>query len=194
MKEKILKSNIFWIVVIIIIWESVSRLGIISPYVLPPFSKVVMQLVEEFRDGSIIMQVINSFRIVLSGLIISLLISIIVLILCDKFKYFENFTRTICNILSPLPSVAILPIVIIWMGINDSAMLVLVVHSVVWPMIISLIEKVQSIPTVYHELLSNMQIRIYKKGSMCIYDAYITWCNSSSKNRLCKSLEKHNKF
>ena len=78
MKEKILRSNIFWIVVIIIIWESVSRLGIISPYVLPPFSKVVIQLVQELQDGSIVIQVINSFRIVLLGLIISLIISIIV--------------------------------------------------------------------------------------------------------------------
>lgn len=168
MKEKILKSNVFWIVVIIIIWESVSRLGIISPYVLPPFSKVVTQLFGELQDGSIIIQVMNSFRIVVLGLLVSLIISIIVLILCDKFKNFEYFTRTVCNILSPLPSVAILPLVIIWMGINDSAMLVLVVHSVVWPMIINLMEKVQSIPTVYHEFLSNMQMSSIKKV-LCVY-------------------------
>lgn len=168
MKEKILKSNIFWIVVIIIIWESISRLGIISSYVLPPFSKVVIQLVQELKEVSILIQVINSFRIVLLGLVISLIISIIVLILCDKFKNFEYFTRTICNILSPLPSVAILPLVIIWMGINDNAMLVLVVHSVVWPMIINLMEKVQSIPTVYHELLANLQIGSVKKV-LCVY-------------------------
>ena len=97
MKEKILRSNIFWIVVIIIIWESVSRLGIISPYVLPPFSKVVIQLVQELQDGSIVIQVINSFRIVLLGLIISLIISIIVLILCDKFKNFEYFKYFFIN-------------------------------------------------------------------------------------------------
>ena len=130
MKEKILKSNIFWIVIIIIIWESVSRLGIISSYVLPPFSKVVMQLFQELQDGNIMIQVLNSFRIVVFGMFISLIITVIVLILCDKFKNFKYFTRTVCNILSPLPSVAILPLVIIWMGINDSAMLVLVVHSV----------------------------------------------------------------
>ena len=192
MKEKILKSNIFWIVIIIIIWESVSRLGIISSYVLPPFSKVVMQLFQELQDGNIMIQVLNSFRIVLFGMFVSLIITIIVLILCDKFKNFKYFTRTVCNILSPLPSVAILPLVIIWMGINDSAMLVLVVHSVVWPMIINLMEKVESIPTVYHELLANLQVRLNKKGSMCIHDDNITWCYSCYENKLCKSLEKYN--
>ena len=192
MKEKILKSNIFWIVVIIIIWESVSRLGIISSYVLPPFSKVVMQLFQELQDGNIMIQVLNSFRIVVFGMFVSLIITVIVLILCDKFKNFKYFTRTVCNILSPLPSVAILPLVIIWMGINDSAMLVLVVHSVVWPMIINLMEKVESIPTVYHELLANLQVRINKKSSMCIHDDNITWCYSCYENKLCKSLEKYN--
>lgn len=192
MKEKILKSNIFWIVIIIIIWESVSRLGIISSYVLPPFSKVVMQLFQELQDGNIMIQVLNSFRIVVFGMFISLIITVIVLILCDKFKNFKYFTRTVCNILSPLPSVAILPLVIIWMGINDSAMLVLVVHSVVWPMIINLMEKVESIPTVYHELLANLQVRINKKSSMCIHDDNITRCYSCYENKLCKSLEKYN--
>ena len=159
MKSKILKSNIFWIVCIIIVWEAVSRLGIVSQYVLPPFTKVFSELVNEVKDGEILIQVLNSFRIVLSGIIFSIILSVIVLILCDKFKYFENFIKTICNILSPLPSVAILPIVIIWMGINDNAMLVLVIHSVLWPMITNLIEKVQSIPVVYHDFCSNIQMR-----------------------------------
>lgn len=189
MKEKILKSNIFWIVCIIIVWEIVSRLGIVSQYVLPPFSKVFYQLFNEIKNGEILIQVLNSFRIVLSGIIFSIILSIIVLILCDKFKYFENFIKTICNILSPLPSVAILPIVIIWMGINDNAMLVLVIHSVLWPMIINLIEKVQSIPVVYHDFCSNVQFRVCKKDNIYIFDVNITRSNCSGKNWMCKGLE-----
>lgn len=189
MKNKILKSNIFWIVCIIIVWEIVSRTGIVSQYVLPPFTKVFNQLLIEIKSGEILIQVLNSFRIVLSGIIISIILSIIVLILCDKFKYFENFIKTICNILSPLPSVAILPIVIIWMGINDSAMLVLVIHSVLWPMIINLIEKVQSIPVVYHDFCSNIQLRLNKKGSMYLFNVNITWSYCSCKNWMCKGLE-----
>ena len=189
MKNKILKSNIFWIVCIIIVWEIVSRTGIVSQYVLPPFTKVFNQLLIEIKSGEILIQVLNSFRIVLSGIIISIILSIIVLILCDKFKYFENFIKTICNILSPLPSVAILPIVIIWMGINDSAMLVLVIHSVLWPMIINLIEKVQSIPVVYHDFCSNIQLRLNKKGSMYLLNVNITRSHRSCKNWMCKGLE-----
>ena len=80
MKEKILKSNIFWIVCIIIVWEIVSRLGIVSQYVLPPFSKVFYQLFNEIKNGEILIQVLNSFRIVLSGIIFSIILSIIVFI------------------------------------------------------------------------------------------------------------------
>lgn len=163
MKNKILKSSIFWIIVLIVIWEFVSKTGIISSYVLPPFSKVFMQLVNEVKDFSIIIQVLNSFKIVLMGIIISLTLSFFILILIDKIKVFEYFIRTISNILSPLPSVAILPIVIIWMGINDKAMLVLVIHSILWPMITNLIEKIKSIPPVYHDYLENIQINVIKK-------------------------------
>lgn len=156
MKDKILKSNWFWIVCIIIVWEIVAATGIISSYILPSFSKEVTQLVSEITSKNLLEQVFNSFKLVILGLGISLVMSLIVLILSDKFKYFKYFIRTICNILSPLPSVAILPLVIIWMGINDAAMLVLVIHSIVWPMIINLIEKVDSIPTVYHDFLRNV--------------------------------------
>lgn len=185
MKDKILKSNLFWILCIIIVWELVSRLGLVSSYILPPFSKVVLQGIEELKDKTIIEQVLNSFRIVVSGLVISTIISLIVLILSDKFKCFEYFIRTICNILSPLPSVAILPLVIIWMGVNDKAMLVLVVHSIVWPMIINLIERVNSIPTVYHDFLRNVEMRKYKKSYICIFHVNTSWNNSSVKNWMC---------
>lgn len=163
MKEKILKSNLFWIICIIILWELVSRTGIVSSYILPPFSKVVLQIIQELKDKTIIEQVINSFRVVILGLVISTALSLIVLILSDKFKYFEYFIRTVCNVLSPLPSVAILPLVIIWMGVNDSAMLVLVIHSIVWPMIINLLERVKSIPNVYHDFLRNIECGSIKK-------------------------------
>ncbi len=163
MKNKILKSNIFWIVCLIVIWELISRTGIISSYVLPPFSKVFMQLIAEVQGGTILLQVLNSFKIVLIGIVISLILSFFILILIDKIKFFEYFIRTICNILSPLPSVAILPIVIIWMGINDNAMLILVIHSILWPMIINLIEKIKSISPVYHDYLENIQIGTVKK-------------------------------
>ncbi len=159
MKDKILKSNWFWIVCIIIIWEIVSASGLVSSYILPAFSKEVTQLVSEITSKNLLEQVFNSFKLVVLGLGISLAMSLVVLILSDKFKYFKYFIRTICNILSPLPSVAILPLVIIWMGINDAAMLVLVIHSIVWPMIINLIEKVDSIPTVYHDFLRNVEVR-----------------------------------
>lgn len=159
MKDKILKSNWFWIVCIIIVWEIVAATGIISSYILPSFSKEVTQLVSEITSKNLLEQVFNSFKLVILGFGISLVMSLIVLILSDKFKYFKYFIRTICNILSPLPSVAILPLVIIWMGINDAAMLVLVIHSIVWPMIINLIEKVDSIPTVYHDFLRNVEVR-----------------------------------
>lgn len=159
MKDKILKSNWFWIVCIIIVWEIVAATGIISSYILLSFSKEVTQLVSEITSKNLLEQVFNSFKLVILGLGISLVMSLIVLILSDKFKYFKYFIRTICNILSPLPSVAILPLVIIWMGINDAAMLVLVIHSIVWPMIINLIEKVDSIPTVYHDFLRNVEVR-----------------------------------
>ena len=159
MKDKILKSNWFWIVCIIIIWEIVSASGLVSSYILPAFSKEVTQLVSEITSKNLLEQVFNSFKLVVLGLGISLAMSLVVLILSDKFKYFKYFIRTICNILSPLPSVAILPLVIIWMGINDAAMLVLVIHSIVWPMILNLIEKVDSIPTVYHDFLRNVEVR-----------------------------------
>ena len=189
MKDKILKSNLFWIICIILLWELVSITGLVSSYILPPFSKVVLQIVEELKDKTIIQQVLNSFRVVLVGLTISTIVSLVALILSDKFKYFEYFIRTICNILSPLPSVAILPLVIIWMGVNDNAMLVLVVHSIVWPMIINLLERVKSIPNVYHDFLSNIEMRQYKKSIICICYANIAWINCFIKNWMCKSME-----
>ena len=163
MKNKILKSNVFWLICIIIVWEFLSRTGIVSSYVLPPFSKIFLTLIKELKDKILIVQVINSFKIVLIGLMISLVISLIVLILIDKINVFEYLIKTICNVLSPLPSVAVLPIVIIWIGINDNSMLILVIHSILWPMIINLIEKVKSIPLVYHHYLINIEMKSVKK-------------------------------
>lgn len=163
MKNKVLKSTSLWIIIIIIIWELISRIGIVSSYVFPPFSKILLTLLKELKNQILVSQVINSFRIVCLGLIISLFLSLLILVLIDKINILEYPIKTVCNVLAPLPSVAILPIVIIWMGINDNSMLVLVIHSILWPMIINLIEKVKSIPIVYHEYLENIEINSIKK-------------------------------
>ncbi len=60
-----------------------------------------------------------------------------------------------------LPGVALLPILMITIGANDTSIMVLVIHSVVWPMSRNLIDGFRTTPRIYVESGRNLGLGIF---------------------------------
>lgn len=90
-KESKTLQNVLWTILILLVWEIVSRTEIVNSYILPPFSTVVTQMLTELVQGNLLLQILNSLYIVLLGFLISFVIASIVTIGCVYSKIFESF-------------------------------------------------------------------------------------------------------
>lgn len=148
----------FWLCVILAIWEIAARTGMVSAYLLPPFSKVAASVVGELFGTAFGMQVLNSMRLVLLGVLLSFVIAIIFALLCTYSKVLEGLILSLCTIFNPLPGMAIMPVLMMWFGIGDGVILALICHSVLWPLVTNLLTGFRSIPVIYKEWAQNIRL------------------------------------
>ena len=149
-------QTILWIILLLCLWELASRMGWANPYLLPPFSAVVTQMKNELLTGTLGLQVLNSLLLVLEGFAVSFILALIISALCICSKIIESFFHAVCTLMNPLPGMAVLPLIMMWFGIGDTAMLILIVHGVLWPLVTNLITGFKSVPEVYREWGKNI--------------------------------------
>ena len=158
-------QTLLWTIVILLVWEMSSQLGLVNTYLLPSCSDVLKMMWKEIEAGKFFMQVFNSFYMIVSGFLISAVLAGAIVTLCICSKVFTSFIKTVCTLMTPLPGVAIMPIIIMIFGIDTEAMLVLMIHSVMWPLIINVLGGINLIPKTITEYASNIELSKYRMFS-----------------------------
>lgn len=142
---------VIWLAVLVAVWEAASRTGLASPYLLPPFSDVAVNLGTELIQGQLGRQVLNSLVIIFQGFGLSLALAAVIALLCACHPVWESLFSLLSTIFNPLPSVAVIPLIILWFGINTAAMLAIIVHGVLWALVRHLLDGFRAVPEIYHE-------------------------------------------
>ena len=162
LKSRALPSCL-WTVALLVLWETVSRLGLVPEYFLPPFSKVAVNTFRQVVFGTLGLQTLNSLWVILVGFAIAFAAAILIAALGSASKAAAALFSTLSTIFNPLPSVALLPLIILWFGIKTQAMIVIIVHSVLWVMVRQLLDGINAVPKVYYEWSDNIELSLVRK-------------------------------
>ena len=131
MEKKFKKILIF--IIILIIWQILSKLNIWSDYILPSPRKVLLTAREMFLDGSIFIDTLISIKRVLIGFSISFILAILFaslfIIYPETSIYFEGIFGFIKNV----PPLSIVPILILWVGIGEGTKIVIIILASFFP-------------------------------------------------------------
>ena len=119
-------------------------------------------MLQEFFYGRLGIQVINSMRIILTGFMLSFAIAAVATVICVCIPSADSLFSMLSTIMTPLPSVAITPLVIMWFGVNTGAMMVLIVHGVLWALLRHLNDGIRSIPPIYREWGNNIGLQPWR--------------------------------
>src|SRR6266700_1876574 len=118
---------------LIIIWQLYVVLFKPSPLLVTSPVGTVQALYTDILNG----QLVSATLVSLQNLAIGMGIGIIIGLALASFSTFSRFGRdlltVITSVLSPLPGIAILPLTMIWFGLNSSAIIFVVVFGSVWP-------------------------------------------------------------
>jgi len=128
------------ILAVIVIWETVSRLGLVSPVLLPPFTVVMERFVSLTASGEILGALwVTTYRSFL-GLIVAAVVGMVVGLAMARFSWARWFFNPIVAVGFPLPTITLLPAFTIWFGTGDQSKIWLVALTCFFPIAVSTFE------------------------------------------------------
>jgi ABC-type nitrate/sulfonate/bicarbonate transport system permease component len=120
---------------ILLIWQTVSMLGIIDNYLLPAPLTIFQTGWELILDGTLWKETSASLYRIGMGFFFGCLIGVIVGLLLGFSKISEKIGMPIVNTLYPIPKIAILPIIMLWLGIGEVTKITVIAIGVFFPVV-----------------------------------------------------------
>ncbi len=131
-------QKVLWLLILMGIWEGAARFGGINPLLLPSFSAVVTALITGLVQGVLLIQLGQSLTVVGAGLATGLLLAVAMAYLDYFYPLIRSLLELLSSALHPLPGIALLPVVVLWVGVGTRAVFVIIVHAVVWSLYLNI--------------------------------------------------------
>ncbi|HVY55178.1 MAG TPA: ABC transporter permease [Thermodesulfobacteriota bacterium] len=148
MKRKIILLTVFYLL-LIAIWEGVASLRIWPSYLFPSPLSVVRALVAGFQDNSFTIGILESMKRVLIGYGLSIAGGVLIGLAIGRVKVLDETVGTIVLGFQALPSICWLPIALLWFGLSESAIVLVVVLGSLFAITIGVDSGVKNVPPIY---------------------------------------------
>lgn len=122
---------------IIIVWQITSSLGILGDSILPSPYAIVLAAVDLTISGEIFEHIFTSATRAVTGFIIGGLLGLILGIVNGTVPFFQKHLDTTVQMIRNIPNLALIPLVIIWFGVGETAKVFLVSAGVFFPIYIN---------------------------------------------------------
>ena len=136
---------------LLILWECVSRTSVVNPVFFPPFSKVLGTLSHMVFTAEAWKNIGSTLLRCFFGYFIACAVGIPVGILMGRSRRFFHLLEPLTEMLRPIPSAAVIPVAILFLGIGDNMKIFIVVYACLWPVLINSLDGVRSIDPVLIE-------------------------------------------
>ncbi len=137
---------------LLIIWEVLYRLKLIPDYVFPGPSAVAKSVKEMASDGTLAASVAQSMKRMAIGYSLSLVGGLTIGILCARLEIVKLTLGSLVLALQSLPSICWLPLSLLWFGLSETAILVVVVLGALFSIAVSTEGAIRNIPPIYKKV------------------------------------------
>ena len=142
-------KRVVFFLMLIGMWELVFLCGIWPEYVLPSPVSVGKTLFGGFQNRTFLIGIGISMKRIAIGYGISIGIGIFLGILIARFRILEDTVGSLISGLQTLPTICWLPLALLWFGLNDRAIIFLVIMGAVLSISIATDAGVKSVPSLY---------------------------------------------
>ena len=97
-------------------YEALARSGLFPAALLPTLPRVASTLLDQLYDGVMIEHALFTMYRVLFGLALAIVVALPLGILMGRFRPVERFCLPLASALMPIPSLAWVPVFILWFG------------------------------------------------------------------------------
>jgi ABC-type nitrate/sulfonate/bicarbonate transport system permease component len=128
-------AGIFSILVLLIAWETFARSGKVTAFMLPSFSAVAERIYADAIGGELWRNLwVTMFRAI-TGFAIAAVGGIALGAMMARSRIVRWFFDPIISVGFPMPKIAFLPIIILWLGLYDVSKISIVVFDAIFPVV-----------------------------------------------------------
>lgn len=147
-RPAVLVGSLSVVAVVAIYWYFATRPGV-NQALIPPPPKVLEALLDEARSGDLLVNTLASLQRVIIGYVIGALLAIMLGSLAGWFRYFGYFLNPLIDALRPVPALAYIPLVIVWVGIGEPSRIIIIVLAVFKPCVVNARAGMQQVAQIY---------------------------------------------
>ena len=123
------------VIVLLLAWELFARSGAVTPFMLPPLTRVIGRIVSDTASGDLPIAVGLTLWRATAGFIIASAIGIVIGLAMSRVKLVYWFFDPIVSVGFPIPKIAFLPIIVLWLGFYDVSKITMIVFNTIFPVI-----------------------------------------------------------
>ncbi|PKG22930.1 ABC transporter permease [Niallia nealsonii] len=162
-----------WILpfVLVVAWQIVAGLGLVSPKILPAPSVIVMQFVMIVANGELWTHLeISLFRVGV-GFLLGGLTGLMVGLLTGLSKLVEKTLDPSLQMLRTVPLLSLIPLFILWFGVGEFSKVLMIALGAFFPMYVNTFLGVRSVDGKLYEVSRILQFSGWKRATRLIIPA-----------------------
>ena len=147
------------------LWQLLYISGIFNKLIFPSVGQILSSLWQELLDGSLLLRTGYSLRLILIGMGIAAAAALLLALLSMLCSPCKQLCRALIAVLDPLPGIALLPVALLLFDIGEDAIIFVMLHSILWPMLLNILSGFDSVPAIYDEV--GRSIGLGRLGLLC---------------------------
>lgn len=119
------------------LYEVIARSGTFPSALLPTLPKIAGTFAAELLDGTLLEHAFYTLYRVLFGLALAVTVALPLGILMGRIRAVESFFLPLASALMPIPSLAWVPVFILWFGLGNMVTILIVFYAAAFPLLLN---------------------------------------------------------
>ncbi|MED4018220.1 ABC transporter permease [Sutcliffiella cohnii] len=130
---------------LVIAWEVLSRVGVFPPHLLPAPSLIIQKIVSMIQDGSLWGHIGITLTRVFAGFLLGAVVAILLGAIVGFYKLAEQLLDPILQAFRSIPSLAWVPLFILWLSIGETSKITLIAVGVFFPVYLNIVSGIKGV-------------------------------------------------
>ena len=152
------------IVLVLAVWESLTRLGAAPSYALPAPTEVAVALVQQWP--MLMSNAVSTTVAIVSGFALSVVVGIALAVLISSSRIFEKSLYPLLVGSQAIPKLALAPLFVVWFGFGLLPKVIMTFLIAVFPIVVSTVQGIASVETELEFLSRSMGLSPYRTFRM----------------------------
>lgn len=138
-------ARILSIVILLATWELVARSGVVTPFQLPALSKVLERIWSDAASGDLAINTAVTLYRAIVGFLIAAIGGVVLGMAMSRNALARWFFDPIISVGFPMPKIAFLPVVMLWLGVFDISKITMIVFDAIFPVVAATVIAIQGV-------------------------------------------------